>query len=168
MCLLRFDALQPFLSLQWSRVCWFFFLSEELSYVSGNRRKNLPQEAQPVWSCRTLSFSTEHVVEGSEIAAQWEGAPGSLGQSLSIFPHSMANVESGLQIRSFHLLASALDLFEEQYPLQRCKLCFVLLTKASAIIHLPKKFGLQPDNGVLVLKFFQGQYDCLHVNPLNS
>lgn len=38
------------------------------------------------------------------------------------------------------------------------RVCFILLNEASAIIHLPKNFGLQPDNGVLVLKLFQGQY----------
>lgn len=69
MCLLWIDALQPFLSLQRSRLFFFFFLSEELSYVSGERKKNLPQEAQPWWSCRTLSFSTGHVVRVSEITA---------------------------------------------------------------------------------------------------
>lgn len=54
----------------------------------------------------------------------------SLSQSLSIFPCSVANVQSELQMRSFHLLASALDLLEEQYPLQRCKECVLyFLTK---------------------------------------
>lgn len=98
------------------------------------------------------------------------------GQPLGTFAQNMANAEIsviqtevGLHMKSFLLLASALDQHKEQYTLQGCKQCvFVtsLLEEVNAMIYLPKELGLQPGNGVLDLNVFQDpELSLLHVAP---